>query len=867
MGTLVFDVSGGTPDDFVFTLEEAPAEAGLTLPKVMSHTADGTSWRLEGKYPVGQYKVSVRDQCYEAKLEFNIPEFNDFPVPSEWYDWNFNSFKGRPEKYDCNVTRFTGLHNNSSQTTQITLDSIAAGAYEVGFAEVGEEVPEGNWQTYVNSNDVIIRLPDHASKYYTSKTKRLNFVFRMKNCHSIQKRYPQEISIRNPHFHSHYQNYNDCFTYKNKFRVYAGHNEMFCYPMTLNYHRGSSENDPIEQSIVIDSLDEAAQEEAILRYDQAYHIQVIDANGEVVQKINNFWYSPNYLSASDECGLARLTTNTSPFASCYPLIAEWRDKTEQTVLHIDNNVTSSPITLPNLVPYNHTYELTLKQQDGTIVQKKETHPSFWPIHHSHTIRSCNGYKEMRYFHQNYVKDTCFPLKVEWRKKDTQEVVAEKTYNKLVMFVSPLLNFGERYEVRLKNMNDQVLHTYEIHNNYPGDIKVRGRSENPYATYHANKKEFGYIYMWTENSWPHRWEKLKVEVLDPTGKSVYLRDYSEKVAKYDTTRWEVNSEYHYDIHLGSSYWKKGVYTINYYCDGQLFKTDQYEHKGFWNTKDLAYTYRHTCDGIKIQPQGMVTHGEEDKPSDTYFKIIAGPSNNYSKDAVRMGEELYAGSPGRYLIGVLVSNSANYEPIDTIVANVAAYSIVLSNAHTLGYACSDNVTDTGHLFVKATGGVAPYSYELWTEDNTTNTQQVPVIDPVTGVAHWEYGRVGDKFVIHVRDACGTNFEQKITINDLTRINIASTPDKLNCTGEAIVLRCLPLTRYEWYDPQGRLFSKEQNPILTNVKRSMSGLYRVKAFPEGCGRSIEGYVNLFIEPCWAPVNPNLMHKPGSLKKSVPD
>lgn len=639
----------------------------------------------------------------------------------------------------------------------------------------------------------------------------------------------------------------------------------FCYPVTINYHRGNDANSPIEHSVVVENIGYASTSETVLlRYGQPYFVQVIDASGQYSYDYGTINYAPDVLYHTDICGLQRLSANLEPFLTCQPLKVEWKDETTNTILHTNDNVTGTSTTLPDPVPYNHNYSLTLRTQDGTLIHTWNWSPSWSPIGHNNSIRSCRGYKMMRNFRN--ISESCFPLKIEWVVKDTQEVVEERIYNKPIYFYSPRLQHGVEYEARLKTMDDRVLYTYQEYNtSNPNsfDIKMYAYDANP------NQKDYGRLRFYFNNNWSHYWDNLKVEVIDPDGRTILLDDYTHLAAVHNPDKSKTDQQiYYFEKYLGAAHFKPGTYTVNVYCDGELIKTHQYEHRGFWNTKDLSYTYRNTCSGINILPEAKVTWlGEEVAASQTYFQIIAGPSENYEKRVLSKGNELMVGQPGRYLIAVKVYNSSSAGNIDTIVAHVGSNPIILSSAHTLAYACGDNVTDVGHIFVKATGGIAPYTYELWTADNSTNTQQTPEIDPVTGVAHWRYGRVGDKFVVHVRDACGTNFEQTLTVNDLTRLNIASTPDKLTCAGESVILRCLPLNRYEWYDPQGVLFSREQNPRLTNVKRNMSGIYRVKAFPEGCGTEIEGYVNVVIEPCWAPVNPNLMHRVGSLHQSVPD
>lgn len=77
-GDFVFDVKGGN-GNYTFTLESAPASAGLTLPYVFTPTRVGESYQIPTKLPAGEYQLSVKDDCYEQKIVTNLANFDDLP--------------------------------------------------------------------------------------------------------------------------------------------------------------------------------------------------------------------------------------------------------------------------------------------------------------------------------------------------------------------------------------------------------------------------------------------------------------------------------------------------------------------------------------------------------------------------------------------------------------------------------------------------------------------------------------------------------------------------------------------------------------------------------------------------------------------
>lgn len=276
-------------------------------------------------------------------------------------------------------------------------------------------------------------------------------------------------------------------------------------------------------------------------------------------------------------------------------------------------------------------------------------------------------------------------------------------------------------------------------------------------------------------------------------------------------------------------KEGQYTsvLTGPC-GQVRKQHTLKYPYRWS--NLGYRQSYDCEGYKLHVLGDLFW--EDKPDgNASYRIIAGSQSGYPTDKRRLDQPALV-KTGRYSVEII--NSQNWA-IDTIVPNITPQLLQLDETQTLAYACADNQNEQGYMFVKAKNGIAPYKYELWSADNTQKMPVEAIIDS-KGLAQFAYGKVGDTYTIRISDACGNNFAQHITINDLSRFSIASTPDNFVCHGDEVRLYCAPMERYEWTGPNG-FTSTEQNPRIRNANRSMAGRYTVLGYPRACGKGVTG------------------------------
>ena len=346
------------------------------------------------------------------------------------------------------------------------------------------------------------------------------------------------------------------------------------------------------------------------------------------------------------------------------------------------------------------------------------------------------------------------------------------------------------------------------------------------------------------------------------RTVIVKQGSKELGRNTSPSW--------DIYFTNIYMPAGTYQVEVLQEGCPPTTVDVVWKGFYNRENFGAELKQTCTGLEVTPTGFATFEKKKLENDTYFRILGGPEGGYAEGAISLkdvekGTKFILTKEGTYLLGLML-NPSTMCGIDTVKINYSYKNLRLASQHTSAYACGGGSTD-GHILSKAEEGVAPYRYELWDENNTTRimgaggTPLQPLEILSNGVAHFVHGVAGDTYTVRVIDACNNSFPQKVTITDLTSLTIASSESNVYCAGDPIQLQCLPLHQYKWYRPNAKPgdppFSTEQNPIIPNARVEDSGLYKVVAEPLFCAKGIEGYVNITVHPCHAPVNPHLMNR----------
>lgn len=419
------------------------------------------------------------------------------------------------------------------------------------------------------------------------------------------------------------------------------------------------------------------------------------------------------------------------------------------------------------------------------------------------------------------------------------------------YTNLLMDYDTLYKMTLSNEDESIIYqtkTFSIPRpNTPTNIYINVDYWNAHKG--AVRLFFNYsgvpILLFAEHE--------SLEIYDPQGKLIHQNFghnqktwQSEHIATY--TRYAL---------------KEGEYTaiLRRNC-GDLVTKFIVKYPYTW--RDLGYRQSYDCNGYKMHIQADVRWNDS-PDGGAYYRIIDGSQVGYPTGRYNFSTASIV-TPGKYTVEIGTTSAGGVLPLDTLVVDIKPQPLQLDETKTTAYACADNQSEQGYIFVKAKYGIEPYRYELWDESNTQRMPIAPIIDS-EGVVEFVYGKVGETYTIRIQDACGNNFSQRITINDLTRNSIASTPDNFICYGEQIRLFCLPMQRYEWYNPEGILFSTEQNPVIKKAQRIDGGRYKVVGFPKACGKGTTSYLDLLVEPCWAPVNPNLMHRVGSWKNNVED
>lgn len=314
-----------------------------------------------------------------------------------------------------------------------------------------------------------------------------------------------------------------------------------------------------------------------------------------------------------------------------------------------------------------------------------------------------------------------------------------------------------------------------------------------------------------------------------------------------------------VYFDEMYLPEGDYTLTVTDPCNVVKVYNIKHKGFYNYRDFSYTQTEDCSTLRILPKGVITY--EGSQHGTDFRITAGPEGGYSHNSSSSGQEILLTKEGVYSLGICAYGKTC--PLATATIDFKRPQVKLAHEYTAAYSCVGTST-LGQIYVKGEKGKGPYTYELWNAQNTqkierpsgVNASDWPTLIPPNDIAFFEYGASGETYTARITDACGNTFSQKLTIGDLTNLTIAGAPNDVVCVGDDIRLTCLPLTNYTWTGPNG-FTSNLQNPVIPNAKRNMSGLYKVVVNPPKCGRSYEGYINIQVVPCFAPVNPILMNK----------
>ena len=281
---------------------------------------------------------------------------------------------------------------------------------------------------------------------------------------------------------------------------------------------------------------------------------------------------------------------------------------------------------------------------------------------------------------------------------------------------------------------------------------------------------------------------------------------------------------------------GSYTLTYdYGDGDCQKTVTINNPGIYNYKDFGYTSERTCSGLKITPTGNITY--QGNNTNTYFRLTGGPAG-YDQSVISPGGSLTLSTPGTYTLDIQTQSGSGTCAMATQTIEYAADPLSFDVNFTSAYVCVGD--KTGNISVKAINGVPPYKYELWDDGYTDKIDEIDS----DGSAHFIDGVANATYTVHVSDQCGSNFNQKVTLSDLSTPRIVYAVNNTVCPGGSIELKCITLgtTEYSWTGPNGYT-SNEQNPTRENADETMTGWYTVNVTPEFCGEPVTDQIYITV------------------------
>ena len=358
------------------------------------------------------------------------------------------------------------------------------------------------------------------------------------------------------------------------------------------------------------------------------------------------------------------------------------------------------------------------------------------------------------------------------------------------------------------------------------------------------------------------------------KTIIVKDKNGREIGRGVTEKDQNTQYTKnkpDVNVEQVIMPPGDYTIEVQLANCSFNYP-FHWDGFYNRVDFKYTSKPMCGGMEIYPEGFVTKQGVKSRNDTYFRIIEGPSGGFNTNEVAtIGGKLKITGSGDFKLGILPHSVYKQCALDTIDIHVELLGLSTSPPDEAAYACGGSST-LGHIFTKAIGGTPPYAYELWKDDRSAPIMvSGKVVKPKEfvgdnhDIAHFEHGTIGETYSVKIKDACGAETFQNLTIANLANFRFVTAPVKTVCAGDVIYITTnIPLNSYRWYPPgkdaitnPNDYISIKRELIIYNARVEDSGRYECQVIPIGCGTGLRDFVEIVVLPCTAPVNPHLMQR----------
>lgn len=510
---------------------------------------------------------------------------------------------------------------------------------------------------------------------------------------------------------------------------------------------------------------------------------------------------------------------------CYPITFKVVKGTGEVIREQTNITNPNQIVDSLAFAYKTQYTVSVISNGETIFSVNENHSPDISYSSTSDHKYCDTWEN--YYYRPYMN--CYPVYVDIQTGGTTVALDTIYSSASADSYSPPLEYDKSYTFNFTYPNLIIngssytsSYTRTIANGMPNALTL---TIYDYPTYEGCIINNGSLRIYTGTS-SRVW---------PVGTVFTI----EGPASFGTKTYTVTSSSYY-YYIYNLVIPPGNYTVtaDYGC-GTVSSTTYLT--GIYDVKDFTYTTENTCSGMKVSPSATLTYKEN--ATTTYFRLTNGPTG-YDKNVISDGGNFTFSAAGTYILAVVVANDATKCALisDTIV--YTAPSMELDNSKTAAYACVGS--SVGSIALQAINGVAPYTYELWNEDNTTQLQS-----PITssGRVVYNYGSPGSTYTVRVADNCGSSFTQQVTVANLETAKLVFAEANPVCYGGDIKLKCLTLgeTTYNWTGPNGYI-STDQNPVILNADASKSGWYKVSVNAEFCGSPVKDSIYISV---YNPIN----------------
>lgn len=497
--------------------------------------------------------------------------------------------------------------------------------------------------------------------------------------------------------------------------------------------------------------------------------------------------------------------------------------------------------------YYETYTLKVQDAGGkiftkTVKRNREVRPTY--------ERLCDGYRLLinptgKADCTTPLLATIYRIQGTTRIKECEKTLAQDNNPELIC---NKLNYGQLYLAVVTYPSGKPVAQLNViaYNSFPEGFKTVNVSYNGTVRHRGNTRILP-----TPNGRAFPAGSVLTFTRDDTGEVIKTETLTAARAFFDTG--EV------DMPPGGY-----TFTADINCGTPLVY--KYDHKGYIDITDVGYTAVETCAGLEITPTATATFaGGPTLPNGELVKPYFGLTRRvgaYNPPIVTNGGKIVLPRtiPGEYEIGVSALPNIS-AAIERIPISWYPKSLSLVGTATAAYACTPQggTTPQGHILLKAEGGVPPYHFEVWNAANTAIEPTAPVVTSATGEVEINYGAPQTSYTIHVRDACGNEFPQRVTLHDFSNPVFAGTTTPNICAGDDIHLQCVNLgtVTYQWSGPNGWT-STEKNPIIPHAREAASGTYTVAVTVGNCGAPVSSSVNVKVRTCEVLVNPHLRSVP---------